>query len=104
MLEHESNTLDDHRSMIGRDVEVLTADGRTVTTLRVDAVHDRGDDGSGHRTHAVELSAPAEPALGQDTYAVRWPGGQEGWLFVVPTGQHGGRLTFEAVFSQAVST
>ncbi|MDN4163324.1 DUF6916 family protein [Nocardioides abyssi] len=96
------STLDIHRALNGATLEVLTSDHQVVVGLRVDAVREHAPNGP-QRGHTVELSAPAESPLDQDTYTVRWPDGTLGWLFVVPVAEQDGRRTYEAVFTELVT-
>ena len=59
-----------------------------------------GAAGPGHESFALLFDGPADPVLGQGTYAVEHPALGTFALFVVPIGRDADRTSYEAVFNR----
>ncbi|WP_340540929.1 DUF6916 family protein [Nocardioides sp. GXZ039] len=86
----------------GSDVEVLTDDGVAALTLRLGQPSEAKVAG-GWVSYSVDLTGPADAALEQGSYRLRFPNGHEDWLMVVPSASDGTRTVYHAAFNQEQS-
>ena len=83
----------------GRPVALLDDAARPVLTLDLAVPCDLHESG-GWVSWSVELTGPAEPALAQATYRLRFADDGEAWVFLVPQAADATSTTYLSTFTQ----